>query len=91
MTRRRRTRYRNGFVVALTVVPVILYFTFRSPVKMVVAGGLAQAMMLPIIAIGTLYLRHRRLPKEIAPRAVGDGLPVVRQWRDHLADWLLRD
>jgi hypothetical protein len=34
---------------------------------MVVAGGLAQAMMLPIIGLSTLYLRHRHLPREIAP------------------------
>jgi hypothetical protein len=46
---------------------VALILSIGSPVKMVVAGGLAQAMMLPIIGIATLYLRHRHLPKEIAP------------------------
>jgi len=64
---RRRVAYRQGFVVFLTVVPVLLYLTIESPVKMVVAGGIAQAMMLPVIACGTLFLRHRRLPSEIAP------------------------
>jgi Mn2+/Fe2+ NRAMP family transporter len=62
-----RLRFRNTFVVLLTVVPVIFFFLFQSPVKMVVAGGLAQAMMLPIIGLSTLYLRHRHLPREIAP------------------------
>jgi Mn2+/Fe2+ NRAMP family transporter len=62
-----RLRFRNFFVVILTVVPVIFFFLFQSPVKMVVAGGLAQAMMLPIIGLSTLYLRHRHLPREIAP------------------------
>jgi manganese transport protein len=62
-----RLRYRKRWVVILTVIPVILYFTFASPVKMVVAGGVAQAAMLPIIALGTLVLRHRHLPREIRP------------------------
>jgi len=63
----RRKRYRNLFIVLLTAIPVGLFLFFESPVKMVVAGGLAQAMMLPIIGISTLYLRHRHLPKEIRP------------------------
>jgi manganese transport protein len=63
----RRSAWRRGFVVFLTVLPVILYWVVESPVQMVVAGGVAQALMLPVIGIGTLYLRHRRLPKEIAP------------------------
>lgn len=62
-----RKRYRNTFIIVLTAIPVALFLFFDSPVKMVVAGGLAQAMMLPIIGISTLYLRHRHLPKEITP------------------------
>lgn len=64
---RRRVRYSNGFICLLTIVPVILFLFFESPVKMVVAGGLAQAMMLPVLGIGALYLRHRRLPPVLAP------------------------
>jgi manganese transport protein len=63
----RRKRYRNTFIVLITAIPVGLFLFFDSPVKMVVAGGLAQAMMLPIIGISTLFLRHRHLPKDIAP------------------------
>jgi hypothetical protein len=63
----RRLRYRNGFVVFLTALPALLFLCFASPVKMVVIGGIAQAMMLPVIGIGTIYLRHRRLPGRVAP------------------------
>jgi manganese transport protein len=74
----RRLRYRNLFIVLLTVIPVTLYFLVQSPVKMVVAGGLAQAMMLPIIGLSTLYLRHRHLPKSITPsRWVTIGLWIA--------------
>jgi hypothetical protein len=34
------------------------------------AGGFAQALMLPIIAFGALYLRHKRLPSQVAPGRV---------------------
>ena len=54
-------------MVILTVVPVGLYWLFESPVKMVIAGGLAQAMMLPVIGLSTIYLRHKYLPETIAP------------------------
>ncbi len=64
---RTRVRYRSGFVWFLTCFPALLYLIFQSPVKMVVAGGVAQALMLPVIAIGALYLRYRRLPKAVIP------------------------
>jgi Mn2+/Fe2+ NRAMP family transporter len=64
-----RVRYRRRFVWFLTVIPAVLFFIFQSPVKMVVAGGVAQAMMLPVIGVGTLYLRHRCLPKQVSPSA----------------------
>jgi Mn2+/Fe2+ NRAMP family transporter len=62
-----RLRWRNRFVVALSVVPVALYWFLRSPVQMVVAGGVAQALMLPLIGGAVIYLRHRHLPAEIRP------------------------
>jgi Mn2+/Fe2+ NRAMP family transporter len=64
-----RVRWRRRFVWFLTVVPVILYFLIQEPARMVVAGGIAQAMMLPIIGLATLLLRHRRLPRKVRPSA----------------------
>jgi len=62
-----RARYRNFFIVLLTVVPAGLIFIFTDPVHMVRIGGIAQAMMLPVIGLGAVYLRHRHLPKNIQP------------------------
>ena len=64
---RRRRAYFRGFVVLLTFLPVTLYLTLQSPVAMVVAGGIAQASMLPALAFAALVLRHRHLPPEVAP------------------------
>jgi manganese transport protein len=66
----RRITFRNRFVVLLTVVPVGLFWTLESPVTMVMLGGIAQSMMLPIVGIGALVLRHRHLPPEIRPATV---------------------
>ena len=41
-------RYRKRFVLFLTIVPAMLFMLVKSPVQMVVAGGIAQALMLPI-------------------------------------------
>ena len=62
-----RRRWRNRFVIALSVTSVTLYWFLRSPVQMVVAGGIAQAMMLPLIGAAVIYLRHTHLPRELAP------------------------
>jgi Mn2+/Fe2+ NRAMP family transporter len=63
----KRKFYRHLFIVLLLVIPVALFLLIGSPVKMVVAGGIAQALMLPVIGLGAVYLRHRHLPQEIAP------------------------
>ena len=62
-----RRRWRDRFVVALAAIPAFLYWVFESPVSMVVAGGVAQALMLPLIALAAIYLRHTQLPADIHP------------------------
>lgn len=63
----RRTAFRRRFLVLVTVGPALLYLVFQSPVKMVVAGGIAQAVLLPALGAAALYLHHRCLPPEVAP------------------------
>jgi Mn2+/Fe2+ NRAMP family transporter len=64
-----RSRYRRGFIVALSTTAALAFLVVDSPVQMVVFGGVAQSLMLPIVGAGTIYLRHRRLPAVIAPNA----------------------
>jgi hypothetical protein len=54
-------------VLVLTTLPAALFLLIASPVKMVVAGGILQALLLPLFGAGTLYLHHRRLPPELRP------------------------
>ncbi len=67
-----RNRWRDIFIVVLTVIPVCFYFIFgEQPVAMVKWGGLAQAWTLPIISLGTVYLVYRHMPREMRATAVG--------------------
>jgi Mn2+/Fe2+ NRAMP family transporter len=73
-----RLKYRRRFVWILATVPALLFLIVRSPVTMVKAGGIAQATMLPVIAVAALFLRHRYLPKEVTPnRWVTAGLWIA--------------
>lgn len=73
-----RLRYQRGFTVMLSVIPVLLYWLIESPVQMVVAGGIAQSLMLPIIGVGTLYLHHQKIPTVIrASRLTTLGLWIA--------------
>ena len=65
-----RLKWRNRFVVVLGATPPILYWFFESPVQMVVAGGVAQALMLPLIGAAAIYLRHTHVPPDIRPSAL---------------------
>lgn len=70
-----RNRWRDIFIVVLTVIPVCFYFIFgEQPVAMVKWGGLAQAWTLPIISLGTIYLVYRHMPKEMRATSFGHAL-----------------
>jgi manganese transport protein len=62
-----RLAMRNRFVIGLGLLPVALLLTVQAPVTMVMIGGIIQAVMLPIIGAAAIFLRHRRLPAQIAP------------------------
>jgi hypothetical protein len=62
-----RVRHRNFFVWVLTVIPALMFLVVKSPVAMVKAGGVAQALMLPALAGSALYLRHKKMPKAVMP------------------------
>jgi len=63
-----RLRVTQTSVVLLLAVPAIFFMFVGEPVLMVTIGGVAQALMLPVIGFVTLYLRYRHLPQSIAPK-----------------------
>ena len=73
---RARLRWRRRCVVVLATMPALFYWSFESPVQMVVAGGIAQAMMLPLIGAAAIYLGHASLPPALRP----SGLTTAILW-----------
>lgn len=69
-----RVKWRNRFVVVLLTIPTGLHFLRIDPTQMVKMGGIAQAAMLPIIAVTVLTLRERNLPKELKSKGATAGL-----------------
>lgn len=71
---RERWFWRRVVVVGLLTLFVILHSWIGEPVMMVLAGGVAQACMLPIIGFSTLYLRYRHTDRSIRPNLWADAL-----------------
>ena len=66
---RKRLKAIRVFVVLLMTVPCLYFMWIREPVLMVKIGGIAQAIMLPVIGGFTIYLRYKRMPASILPKA----------------------
>jgi hypothetical protein len=64
---RGRRRWRNRFLIALSVIPAVFYWFIEAPVQMVLAGGLAQSALLPLIGLAAMYLQHTHLPTDCRP------------------------
>jgi hypothetical protein len=60
------------FCVVFPVIDLGLFAIFGDPVSMVVAGGIAQALILPLLAVAAVYLRYRRTDPRLAPGIVWD-------------------
>ncbi|MFO0893251.1 MAG: Nramp family divalent metal transporter [Isosphaeraceae bacterium] len=67
-----RERAIKVFCVIYPVLALGLYYAFREPQGLIKAGGIAQALMLPLIAGATLYLRGRDTDRRVGPALLSD-------------------
>lgn len=51
-----------------------VYFAYREPQALIQAGGLAQGLMLPLIAGAAIYLRQRDTDRRVGPMFLTDIL-----------------
>lgn len=49
------------------VFPLLLVFIIQDPVEILSVGGIVAAVHTPVVVFLTLYLNHKRLPKEFRP------------------------
>jgi hypothetical protein len=72
-----RDRLIKVFCVFYPFLALALYYTFREPKGLIVAGGTAQALLLPFIAGATLYLRQRDTDRRVGPSFLSDSLTWI--------------
>jgi hypothetical protein len=91
-TRDRWTRMAS-VIWPLAALGVLLFV--RAPVAMVLASGVAQAGMLPMLGVAVLYFRYRRSDPGLAPGKLWDamlwlscvGFAIVGGWAAYSALW----
>jgi Mn2+/Fe2+ NRAMP family transporter len=69
-----RMRWTRGVSVLWPLVALAILLFVRAPVAMVLASGLAQAIMLPMLGVAVLYFRYRRLDPSLRPGRVWDAM-----------------
>jgi manganese transport protein len=62
----------NRLCIFFPVFALVLFIIFGDPKAMVIFGGIAQAMTLPIISGAAIFLRYRRTDPRLAPRFLSD-------------------
>ena len=63
-----RLRFIRRFIIALLGLFVIAFWLFENPPAMLlITSSLIAAAIYPVLGIGVLYLRHRRIDARIAP------------------------
>ncbi|MFO0908409.1 MAG: divalent metal cation transporter [Isosphaeraceae bacterium] len=69
-----RERIVRFFCVVYPVLALGIYFALREPQTLIKIGGIAQALMLPLITGATLYLWKRDPDPRVGPRFITDIL-----------------
>jgi Mn2+/Fe2+ NRAMP family transporter len=72
-----RERVVRCFCVLYPALALGLYFGFREPQGLIKFGGIAQALMLPVITGATIYLRRRDNDPRVGPSLLSDILTWV--------------
>lgn len=70
---RARLRVLRAWAVFSPSVAAVCYYFFKNPVWMLIIGGTVAALLTPIVAGGTLYLRYRCLDRRVAPTWKADA------------------
>jgi Mn2+/Fe2+ NRAMP family transporter len=69
-----RRRMIGVFTLGAPALMATTFFLVDNPVWMITLGGIMGALMMPLVAGATLYLRHTRVDRRIAPGVVADVL-----------------
>ncbi len=69
-----RLRWTRIFCGLLPILCLLVFVFVQAPARLVLAGGVAQALMLPALGAAALWARHRRTDPALAPGRLWDAL-----------------
>ncbi len=69
-----RSRWTRIISTIWPLVALVLYISVQAPAKMVLASGIAQAIMLPMLGAAALYFRYRRSDENLRPGRIWDSM-----------------
>jgi Mn2+/Fe2+ NRAMP family transporter len=69
-----RLRWTRIISAVWPLLALLLYIGFRAPAKMILASGMAQGIMLPMLGAAALYFRYRRSDENLRPGRLWDAL-----------------
>lgn len=69
-----RERTVNVFCVVYPILAMSIFLAYPKPLGLITIGGAAQALMLPLIAGATLFLRYRDTDPRVAPPKFADAM-----------------
>jgi Mn2+/Fe2+ NRAMP family transporter len=69
-TEEARAKLLSKCCIAIPVACALMFIFVPKPVTLVLVGGVAQALMLPLLAIAALYFRYKQTDKPLQPGAI---------------------
>ena len=72
-TEQRRQRWVQLFSGLLPLISLVVYLFVQAPKALVLASGVMQALMLPMLSFAALYYRYRRIDVRLKPSSVWDA------------------
>jgi len=69
---RQRRLFIGVFAWISPIIWCVLFLTMKAPVLMIVLGGIGTSVMLLLVVYAAVYLRYRRLPRELKPSRAYD-------------------
>ena len=69
-----RRRWIQTIRATFPLVCLTVYLFVQAPKQLVLAGGVMQALMLPMLAVAALYFRYRQSDERLRPSRLWDIL-----------------
>ena len=63
-----RRKWITGYIIAMPLVSSAIYFSYQSPIPLVIFGATFGAFMLPVQALTTLYMQRKRMDPRVLPK-----------------------